>query len=121
MGTVLFVLAVAVVSAVGALARFSVHEWFRVRHATTFPYGTLAVNLSGSLALGWIYGRGIGGDAAFLLGTGALGSYTTFSTWMFESERLVDAHETRIAAANVGVSLVAGLVAVACGWALGAL
>ena len=121
MGTPLFVLAVAVASAVGAMARFGVHEWFRARHPTGFPYGTLVVNLSGSLALGWIYGRGIGGDAAFVLGTGVLGSYTTFSTWMFESERLVEAEETRIAAANVAVSLVAGLIAVACGWALGSL
>ena len=95
------------------------HEWFRLRHATTFPLGTLAVNLSGSLALGWLLGRGVGGDTAFVLGTGALGSYTTFSTWMLESERLVEAGEPRVAAANVGVSLVAGLIAVACGWALG--
>ena len=121
MGTVLFVLAVAVASAVGALARFSVHEWFRLRHATAFPYGTLVVNLTGSLALGWMFGRGIGGDTAFVVGTGALGSYTTFSTWMFESERLAEAEQTHVAASNVGVSLVAGLVAVACGWALGAL
>ena len=121
MGTALFVLAVAVASAIGALSRFAVHEWFRLRHATTFPYGTLAVNLSGSLALGWMFGRGIGGDTAFVLGTGLLGSYTTFSTWMFESERLVEEHEGRVAAANVGVSVVAGLAAVACGWALAAI
>jgi CrcB protein len=121
MATALFVLAVALASAVGALARFAVHEWFRLRHETTFPYGTLAVNLSGSVALGWLFGRGVGGDAAFVLGTGALGSYTTFSTWMFESERLVEAQESRLAAANVGVSLVAGLAAVACGWALAAM
>jgi CrcB protein len=120
MGTVIFVAAVAVASAGGALARVAVHEWFRVRHGTPFPLGTLIINLSGSLALGWMYGRGIGGDAAFVVGTGALGSYTTFSTWMFESERLVEAGESRIAVANVAVSLVAGLAAVACGWALGA-
>ncbi len=121
MGTAFFVLAVAAASAIGALARFAVHEWFRLRHATTFPYGTLVVNLSGSLALGWLFGRGVGGDTAFVLGTGVLGSYTTFSTWMFESERLVEAEQARVAAANVGISLVAGLLAVACGWALAAL
>ena len=120
MGTALFVLAIALASAVGALARFAVHEWFRLRHTAPFPYGTLAVNLSGSLALGWLFGRGVGGDTAFVLGTGALGSYTTFSTWMFESERLAAAGASRIAVANVVVSLVAGLAAVACGWELGA-
>ena len=56
-----------------------------------------------------MFGRGVGGDTAFVLGTGALGSYTTFSTWMFESERLVEAEQSRVAAANVGISLVAGL------------
>jgi CrcB protein len=120
MGTFVFVATVAVASAGGALARVTVHEWFRVRHGTPFPLGTLIVNLSGSLALGWMYGRGIGGDAAFVVGTGVLGSFTTFSTWIFESERLAAAGASRIALANVVVSLVAGLAAVACGWALGA-
>jgi CrcB protein len=120
MGTLIFVTAVAVASAAGSLARVTVHEWSRVRHGTPIPLGTLIVNLSGSLALGWMYGHRVGGDAAFLLGTGALGSYTTFSTWMFESERLAEAGASRIAVANVVVSLVAGLAAIACGWALGA-
>jgi CrcB protein len=120
MGTALFVAAVAAAAAIGTVARFVVHEWIRTRHRARFPFGTLAVNLSGSLALGWLVGRGIGGDAAFVLGTGVLGSYTTFSTWMFESERLVEEGEPGIAAANVAVSLVAGLAAVACGWAIGA-
>ena len=120
MGAAALVLGVGVASALGALARFAVHEWFRLRHGTRFPLGTLVVNLSGSFALGLLHGRGIGGDAAFVLGTGALGSYTTFSTWMLESERLSEEGESRIAAANVVVSLIAGLIAVACGWALGA-
>jgi CrcB protein len=107
-------------AALGAVARFLLHEWIRHRHGTAFPIGTLVVNLSGSLALGFLFGRGVGGDELFVIGTGGLGSYTTFSTWMFESERLVEEGRPGVAVANIALSALAGLAAVACGWALGA-
>jgi fluoride exporter len=52
------------------------------------PLGTLVVNLTGALLLGLLVGRSVGGTPLPLVGTATLGSYTTFSTWMFESHRL---------------------------------
>lgn len=52
-------------------------------------------------------------------GTATLGAYTTFSTWMFETQRLTEDGEARAALANVGVSLAAGLGAAAAGRAIG--
>ena len=82
-----------------------------------FPFGTLAVNLSGSFVLGVLAGSTLHDDALVLAGGALIGSYTTFSTWMYESSRL----PRRLAAANVGASLVLGLGAVALGRALGGL
>jgi CrcB protein len=83
-----------------------------------FPLGTLAVNVSGAFALGVLHGAGVGGDALTLTGTALLGSYTTFSTWMLESERLGEDGEPLLLWANVVVSLFAGLAAFALGAAL---
>jgi CrcB protein len=79
------------------------------------PLGTLAVNLSGSLVLGLLVGAGLDGDGYLLAATAGLGSYTTFSTWMFESERLAERGARRVLGANLAVSLVAGVAAVALG------
>jgi CrcB protein len=59
------------------------------------------------------------GDALVLAGGALMGSYTTFSTWMLESQRLGEEGEGRAALANVLVSLVVGFVAVVAGRALG--
>ncbi len=50
-------------------------------------WGTLVVNLTGSFVLGLLTGLSVTGDALLLFGTGLLGAYTTFSTWMVESLR----------------------------------
>ena len=63
---------------------------------------------------------GVTGTALALAGTATLGSFTTFSTWLLETERLVEDGDDRRAAANVAVSLVLGLSLTAGGWALGA-
>ena len=90
------------------------------RWGREFPLGTLAVNLTGAFTLGLLVGAGVQGYLLLLLvGVAALGSYTTFSTWMFESHRLGEDGERRLAAANLAVSLAAGLVAALAGWALG--
>src|SRR6185312_6496470 len=79
-------LSVGVIGGLASIARFAVHGLFPVDSAAGLPLGTLAVNLTGSLALGVLVGAGVGGDAYLLLGTAALGSYTTFSTWILDSE-----------------------------------
>jgi CrcB protein len=84
-----------------------------------FPFGTMAVNLSGAFALGVLVGADVAGDALLLAGTATLGSYTTFSTWMLESDRLLRLHRTPAAWCNLALSLLAGVGAVALGRVLG--
>jgi CrcB protein len=97
---------------VGAVARFALDTAVAGRVATEFPLGTLVVNLTGALALGVLVGAAVDGDAYRIVATGAIGAYTTFSTWMFESQRLGEDGELQWGALNLAVSLVAGLLAV---------
>jgi CrcB protein len=118
--TMLVWVGVAVLGGVGALSRWTLDGLVSTRWGREFPLGTLVVNLTGAFALGLLVGAGVQGDVLLLAGTAALGSYTTFSTWMFESHRLGEDGERRLAVANLAVSLAAGLAAALAGWALGA-
>ncbi|HVC87103.1 MAG TPA: fluoride efflux transporter CrcB [Gaiellaceae bacterium] len=111
---------VAAIGSVGALARFELDGLVQVWMAGAFPFGTLVVNVSGSFVLGLLTGLAVTGDTALVAGTGFVGSFTTFSTWMLETERLAEDGEGRRALANLVVSLVAGALAAALGWAIGA-
>jgi fluoride exporter len=108
-------LAVGVLGGAGAMARFAVDGVVSARAGGRLPLGTLAVNLSGAVLLGLLSGLALRGHALLLAGTALLGSYTTFSTWMFETHRLAEDGETAAAVANVAVSLVAGVAAAALG------
>lgn len=110
---------VALLGGAGALARFALDGAISRATSTGLPVGTLVVNLSGSLALGLLDGLGVSGDGLLLSGTAALGSYTTFSTWMFESHRLGEDGRVGPGFGNLAVSLVVGLAAVALGRTLG--
>jgi CrcB protein len=116
---VLVWIAVGAVGGLGALARFGLDAWISEREAGSFPFGTLAVNVSGAALLGLLAGVALHGDALLIAGTGALGSYTTFSTWLFETHRLGEDGELGAAALNVVVSLAVGLGAVALGRLVG--
>jgi len=105
--------------ALGALGRFTVDGAMSTRWPSDFPFGTLAVNLSGGFALGTLVGAGVGGDVRFVLGTGLLGGYTTFSTWMFEAQRLAEDGEWRLMWWNLVGPMLAGLAATGLGWLLG--
>ena len=102
----------------GALGRVGLGQ--ALQHApAAWPWPTLAVNLLGALLLGWTvarlpprsYGRPF-------LGIGVCGALTTFSTFSFETLRLLEEHAYVHAAANVVLSLVAGVVALFGGWSL---
>lgn len=112
---------VAFLGGCGALARFGLTLFVTDRLRPHFPLGTLAVNLSGAFLLGFLAGASLDGDGRLLLGAGAIGAYTTFSTWMLETQRLGEAGRQRLAVANVLLSIVLGLGAVALGRALGGL
>jgi CrcB protein len=101
--------AVGLLGGAGAVARLLLDGAISERVAVAFPVGTLAVNLIGSLILGIVIGAGIGADGARLVATGLLGSYTTFSTWIYESHRLAEDGEAGVAFANVAISLIAGV------------
>jgi len=105
---------------VGAVARFLVDRTVARRTAGSFPFGTLAVNLSGALVLGFFAGLALPHDVALLAGTALVGSYTTFSTWMLETQRLGEERQVRYAAANIVVSVTLGLATAAAGVWLGA-
>jgi CrcB protein len=100
---------VVVLGGVGAVLRFLVDGAVSARAGRAFPYGTLVVNLSGAFVLGLLAGLALDRTAALLAGTAAVGAYTTFSTWMFETQRLGEDRQVRPLLANLGVSLVAGL------------
>jgi CrcB protein len=110
---------VVVIGGCGAVARFVVDGAIARRLGRAFPYGTLVVNVSGALVLGLLAGLALDDDAALLAGTAAIGSYTTFSTWMFESQRLTEERQYAPAAANLVLSLVLGLGAAALGRLIG--
>ena len=110
---------VAVLGGLGALLRFLLDALVSSRAGRDRPFSTLAVNVSGALGLGLLAGLSLSGDALVLAGGAALGSFTTFSTWMFETQRLVEDGDARSAAGNALVSLAVGLGAVALGRVIG--
>ncbi len=117
------VLLVLLGGAVGAPSRYLLDRWVQSRHASTFPWGTFTVNVAGSLVLGLVAGGVAGSDGpAWLLsvlGTGFCGALTTFSTFSFETIRLVEEAATRVAVAGLVLSVAAGLAGCAAGWSLG--
>jgi fluoride exporter len=117
--TPLVVAGVGLLGGVGAIGRFLLDGAVASRVRSGFPFGTLAVNLTGALALGLLHGAGVGDDALRLAGTGLLGAYTTFSTWTLESHRLGEDGRLRLGLANLLVSLALGLVCVWLGDRLG--
>jgi CrcB protein len=112
----------AVVSLGGfaAIARFLVDGLVSSAFGRDLPLGTLVVNLTGAFALGLVAGVALTGNALILVGTATIGSYTTFSTWMLETHRLREDGEFLSAFANIVVSLLLGLGAIALGRTIGA-
>jgi fluoride exporter len=102
------VLLVALGAAVGAPLRYLVDRFVQTRHDSVFPWGTLTVNVAGSFLLGLLAGA-VRGPWLALLGTGFCGALTTYSTFGYETVRLVQERARLYAALNVVVSVVAGL------------
>jgi CrcB protein len=110
---------VAVCGGLGSVLRFLVDGAVLRRVSSGLPVGTLVVNLSGAFVLGLLDGVVLPHDAALLVGTGVIGAYTTFSTWMLETQRLAEERRLGGAALNVTASLVAGLLVAWLGLRLG--
>lgn len=110
----------------GAIARYLVDGAVSARLAGAFPWGTLVVNLSGSFLLGLLFA--LSAERAILPAEvrgpvliGFVGAYTTFSTYMLESWRLIEGGAFALALGNVLGSVALGLVAVFAGLAIGRL
>ena len=109
-------MAVAAGSVVGGLARHALTVRVFAAAGPAFPYGTLAVNVSGCFLIGaldaWGSARGLlGPNARLLLMTGFCGAYTTFSTLILDSARLADAGQLALGLVNYVGSGVLGLLA----------
>jgi CrcB protein len=105
--------------ALGSLSRFYVGTAVTEYRASDFPYGTFVVNVSGAFVLGLLTGLAPGMNALAIAGTGFLGGYTTFSTWMVETERLGEDGEWLFVSLYLFGSMAAGLASGIVGWLLG--
>ncbi|MET7669130.1 fluoride efflux transporter CrcB [Micromonospora luteifusca] len=112
------VLLIALGAAVGAPLRYLTDRAVQSRHDSVFPWGTLTVNVVGSLLLGVLVGLPAGPTVSALLGTGFCGALTTYSTFSYETLRLAKGGNRLLALANALVSVAAGLAAATVGYAL---
>ena len=108
-------LCVALGAAVGAPLRFLVSGWLDGRLLGRLPWGTLTVNVTGSLLLGWASAAALDGPAAALVGVGFCGGLTTYSSFALQTVDLGWRRGTMYAA----LTLATGLAACALGWSLG--
>ena len=97
----------------GTVARYVLSGFMYQFAGSEFPYGTLAVNLAGCFAIGFLAALSeekflLGPNARLLLMAGFCGAFTTFSTFMLETSNLLREGETLRAFANVAVSIAVG-------------
>lgn len=106
--TALVWVGVVLIGGAGSVLRFVVDRTVARRVSRPFPFGTLAVNISGAAVLGFLGGLALNKEAALLAGTAFVGAYTTFSTWMLETQRLGEERRLRAALVNIVLSVLLG-------------
>jgi CrcB protein len=115
-------LAISLGAVLGANARFLVGGWVADRFGSSFPFGTFVINVTGSLLIGIVLTlsteRLVPDWFRPLLAIGFLGSYTTFSTFSYETLSLVQSGAWAAAAVNVGASVAAAFAGVYAGTVL---
>ncbi|PWU47857.1 fluoride efflux transporter CrcB [Micromonospora sp. S4605] len=111
-------LLVALGAAVGAPLRYLTDRAVQARLGSAFPWGTLTVNVAGSLLLGLLTGLPTDPAVGALVGTGFCGALTTWSTLSYETLRLARGGRQLAALLNVTASLAAGLAAATAGYLL---
>src|SRR4051812_12847736 len=110
-------LAVGVAGCLGALTRFGVGHLFKRLFDTSFPIGTLFINVSGSFVLGWflVYAgqrANVGEAMRLAVAVGFLGAYTTFSTWAYDTNALAEGGVGFGGGGNLGLGGGVGLAGV---------
>jgi fluoride exporter len=108
----------------GAIARYAVGGWVMSSGRHVFPFGTLVINITGSLLLGILFGltikhTGLHASIRTFFGIGFLGAYTTFSTFSVETMHLIENGSLVMASVNVLGSVIFSLVAVYIGLLIG--
>jgi CrcB protein len=116
--TVLFV---AIGAAVGAPLRYLTDRSVQARHNHGFPWGTFTVNMVGSFILGVLTAAAaaFGPVITTLIGLGFCGALTTYSTFSYETLRLLEDDAPLKAVANIAGSVLLGVAAAAAGWSVG--
>ncbi len=107
---------IALGGAAGTLARYGLSNWCHQTLGLGFPYGTLAVNVAGSFLLGVVLQVGLttgqlSPTLRLALGTGVMGGFTTYSTFNYETLKLLEERSYGVALLNVTVTLLGCLVA----------
>ena len=112
---------VALGAAAGAPARYLTDRWVQSRHDSVFPWGTITVNVGASFVLGVLTGAAdvLAPAVGLALGTGLCGALSTYSTFSYETLRLLQTGARGLALANVVLALGAGVAAVALGLVAG--
>jgi CrcB protein len=117
--------AFVVAGSIGAVTRYVIDAVVQQRSRRDHPWGTFIINVSGAFVLGFITGlalyHGLSNTQRTILGTGFCGAFTTFSTFTFETVRLVEEGDTAVAVLNVVGSVTVAVAAAALGIALASL
>jgi len=121
MNTALVWIGVVLLGGIGSVLRFMVDRAVTARRPNSFPLGTFVVNISGAWLLGFLGGLALRPDIALPAGTAFVGAYTTFSTWMLETQRLGEERQLGFAIANIALSVLVGLSAAMLGLWMGGL
>lgn len=104
----------------GAISRFALNNFIQSRHQRAFPSGTFTINITGSFLLGLLFGlQQLPQEFFFLLGTGFMGAYTTFSTFEMEAVELMRKKEALIALLYLSASVILGVILAYGGYLLG--
>lgn len=105
----------------GALVRYGLDRRARIRWPQGMPWGILACNLSGAFLLGVLTGAACSQTISTALGIGFCGSLTTYSTFSYDTVRLLEQGKTRAAFSNLALNLLCGMSVAAIGMSLGSL
>jgi CrcB protein len=119
----MLILYIAIGSALGGVSRYVLGTALQERLGVGFPIGTLLVNITGSLLIGFIIRFALGGsemspETRVFLTTGFCGGYTTFSTFSYETAVMFENGQARRAVLYVTLSVVLSVVATFAGFAL---
>ncbi len=106
---------VGIGGAIGSILRYLVSTGIQNKFLSSFPYGTLCVNISGCFLIGIVYALATRGNVSpewrFFLATGICGGYTTFSTFSYESLTLLRENELFYAGTYIAASVILGIFA----------